>query len=113
MNLDAIIKLFTPIKVKPIINVTHTTDGLPVYTPISGATSYLPAIVSLIVNTILYLGGALVVIAIIWGGIMYITAAGDAAKAERARNTITYAIIGAIVIMMSFVIIKVVVSAIS
>ncbi len=107
MSVQDVINLFTPIEVKPIVG------DPPNYDPIPGATSYLPAIVSLIVNTMLYLGGAMVVIAIIWGGITYITAAGDAAKAERARNTITYAIIGAIVIILSFVIIKVVVSAIS
>lgn len=53
-----------------------------------------------------YLGGAIAVIYLILGGVNYITAGGDQAKAEKARNTITYAIIGIFVIALSFVIVE-------
>jgi hypothetical protein len=56
-----------------------------------------------IVSWGLWLGGAVAVIYIMYGGILYITSAGDEAKAEQGRNTLTYAIIGVILVACSIV----------
>jgi ABC-type Mn2+/Zn2+ transport system permease subunit len=45
---------------------------------------------------------------LIWGGILWITSGGDKAKIQAARNRIIYAIIGVIIVFMSFAIINVV-----
>jgi len=46
--------------------------------------------------------GIIAVLSLIYGGILYITSAGEAEKAERGKKTITGAIIGIIIIMLSY-----------
>ncbi|MBQ8985554.1 hypothetical protein IJ076_03390 [Candidatus Saccharibacteria bacterium] len=48
--------------------------------------------------------GAVIAIMMIVGGVNYITSAGDATKAEKAKKTILYAVIGAIVCVLAFAI---------
>jgi len=50
----------------------------------------------------LYICGFVAVLVLIYGGILYITSAGEAEKSERAKKTISGAIIGIIVIMLSY-----------
>jgi len=45
---------------------------------------------------------------LIYSGFMYITAGGDASKAEKARKNITWAIIGVILAVASYVLIQLV-----
>lgn len=42
----------------------------------------------------------------VYGGILYITAYGNEEKATKGKNTITWSIIGAIVIILAFVIVR-------
>ncbi len=57
-----------------------------------------------IVNILLLLIGGLSVIAIIVGGIFYITSGGDQQKAERGKKTVIYACIGIAIAVLGFVI---------
>ncbi len=66
----------------------------------------LLSIITNIVNVIFAIGGGLAVIYIIWGGIIYLTAGSDENKAKQGRDTLTYAIIGLVVIALSFTIIR-------
>ena len=52
------------------------------------------------------------VIMLIYGGIKYITSAGDSKKVTDAKNTILYAIIGLVICLLSYAIINFVVNAI-
>ena len=63
-----------------------------------------------IVNMLLYLLGAIAVIAIIAGGIRYTTANGDASQTKLAKDTILYAVVGLIVAIMAWGIVNFVVS---
>lgn len=51
-----------------------------------------------IVTIALFIGGALAVIYLIYGGVLYVTAAGDQEKATAGRTAIVNAVIGVIVI---------------
>ena len=70
--------------------------------PISGRT--LPEMVNQIISIILIVVGVLAVVYLIYGGIQYVTAGGDAEKATKGRTTITNAIIGIILIVASWAI---------
>ncbi len=59
-----------------------------------------------VVNIFLYFVGAVSVIVMIWGGFQYITSSGDSQKATTAKNTIMYAVIGIIVVVMSYAIVN-------
>ncbi|PIT97411.1 hypothetical protein COT77_01500 [Candidatus Berkelbacteria bacterium CG10_big_fil_rev_8_21_14_0_10_41_12] len=57
-----------------------------------------------LVSVVLIIAGVIAVIYLIYGGIMYITAGGDAEKAGKGRVAITNAIIGIIIIAASYAI---------
>lgn len=59
-----------------------------------------------IINILLFFAGAAAVFAIIYSGIMYITASGDVAKAEAARKNLTWAITGIILVLLSLAIVN-------
>lgn len=72
----------------------------------------LPQLVSAIVDIILIVVGLIAVMYLIYGGITYVTAGGDAEKAGKGRTTITNAIIGIIIIAASLAIYRYVVGSI-
>ncbi len=64
-------------------------------------------------NIILPPLGIIAIIAIVWGGVQYIIAAGEESKIEKAKKTITYAIIGLIFVGLAAVIVNFIVTRIS
>ncbi|MDO8513620.1 MAG: hypothetical protein Q7S37_03900 [bacterium] len=63
-------------------------------------------LISSVINVILIIAGTLAVIYLIYSGIQYITSSGDATKATAARTGIINAIIGIIIILLAFSIVK-------
>lgn len=63
-----------------------------------------------ITNWILGFVTAIAVLALIWGGVRYLTAAGDDSQVEKAKNIITQAIIGLVIAGISYSAVAVVVS---
>lgn len=59
------------------------------------------SLVTRIVNWFLFIVGAIAVIMLIYGGFKYITSAGDASNVTAAKNTILYAVIGLIVVVLA------------
>ena len=59
-----------------------------------------------IVNTILFIIGAVSVIMIIFGGFRYVTSGGDSGGVTSAKNTILYAVIGLVVALLAYAIIQ-------
>lgn len=72
----------------------------------------LPSLLALVADVIFLILGLLAVIYLIYGGVTYITAGGDAEKAGKGRVAITNAIIGVIIIILSFAIYRYVIGAI-
>jgi hypothetical protein len=65
--------------------------------------------ITAIVNTLLYVLGAVSVIVIIIAGIYYTTSGGDPALVKRAKDSLLYAVIGLIVAVMAYAIVNFVV----
>ena len=61
-----------------------------------------------IIIAAMVIAGLMVFFYLIMGGIQYISSGGDKAQAEAARNRITYALIGLVIVVGSFAIIKLV-----
>ena len=59
-----------------------------------------------VTNVMLFLVGAVSVIMIIIGGLRYVLSNGDSSQITAAKNTILYAIIGLIVAILAFAIIR-------
>ena len=64
-----------------------------------------------IINYFLGFLGLLAVIMIIYGGVTYVTSAGNDESVGNAKKIIMYALIGIIVILLSFVVVNTVLSA--
>lgn len=63
-----------------------------------------------VLNVVMLLAAVLVFAFLIFGGIQWITSGGDKGKAEEARNKITAAVIGLIIVAASYAIINLVVN---
>lgn len=84
--------------------------------PTSGDIAGAGSIGKLIVGVIKFLLAillALTVLMIVIGGFMFVTSAGNEDRAKSGRKTITYAIIGLIVVILSWMIVNVVERAVS
>lgn len=68
----------------------------------------IPVIIKLVVNAALVFAGIVALVLIIYSGIRYITSRGDQTALDSAKKTLTYAIIGLIVIFLSFFIVNLV-----
>ncbi len=78
----------------------------------SGKTITAPGgLVTTIVNIITYVAGVIVIFMIIFAGFRYITSTGDANKVNSAKNTLLYAIVGIIIIVMAQVIVHYIINA--
>ena len=64
-----------------------------------------------IINIFLAVAGLTAVLFLIIGGVRYIVAAGNEEQVESAKKTITHAIIGLVIITLSFVIVRVIANA--
>src|SRR5579871_2314527 len=78
------------------------TSGTPVAT-----LACIPVVLRIIINAALVFSGVTALFFIIFSGIKFITSGGDPKIAEGARHTLTYAIIGLLLILLSFFIINV------
>lgn len=71
----------------------------------------LRGLVLTIINYFLGFLGLLAVIMIIYGGVTYVTSAGNDEAVGNAKKIIMYALIGIIIILLSFVVVNTVLSA--
>lgn len=79
---------------------------IPVVTPVTpGGDLSISGVIGTIITWVLGLAGGVAVLFLILGGLQYITSSGNKDKAETAKQTILYAVIGLIVIALSFVIV--------
>jgi hypothetical protein len=63
-----------------------------------------------IISILLSISGAVAVLAIIYGGFLFLTAGGNETQVKTAKQILLYAIIGTVVIILSYVIIDVIVT---
>jgi hypothetical protein cdiviTM7_00647 len=63
-------------------------------------------------STILLIVGFISVIMLVYGGLRYILSGGDSKKVTDAKNTVLYAIIGLIISLLSYAIIKFVLNSV-
>ncbi len=64
---------------------------------------------SSMLNVVMLVAALLVFAYMIWGGIEWITSGGDKSKAESARNKLTAAIIGLVIVAASYAVVTLVV----
>jgi hypothetical protein len=73
----------------------------------------LSEIIVRVVQYVLGFVGVILFVMIIYGGILYMTAAGNEEQAKKAKSVLTYAIIGIVIIAFAFIIAEFVINALS
>jgi len=66
----------------------------------------IPVIIQNLISAALAFSGLVALVLFIYAGATYITSKGDPTKVENAKKTMTYAILGLILIFLSFFIIR-------
>lgn len=64
------------------------------------------SLASTIINLFSWVVGLLSIIMVIYGGFRYVTSAGDASKLTAARQTITYALVGLVLVALAQIIVR-------
>ena len=78
----------------------------------SGVPSNFDSAVLNATNWILGFVGMIAVLMIIWGGVVYLTSAGDEDKARTGKKTLSYAIIGLVIAGIAYAVVNVIVGTI-
>lgn len=88
------------VKAQDLPNITDINLGIlnPHFDSIEG-------IVLGVLNWVFILAGGLLLIAVVYSGILYITAGGDATKAENGKKNLIWALIGLVIMVLAVVII--------
>ena len=73
----------------------------------------LPTKFGVILNTLFIVAGAVAVLIMIVGGIRYITSTGDSKRIQAAKDTILYAVLGLIIIILARAIVGYVITQVS
>lgn len=94
----------------PLLAAAQFTTPNPAGTGLPGDTRISEFILR-IINIALAIAGLIAVLFLIIGGFRYITAAGNEEAGESAKKIITNSIIGVVVIILSFVIVRVISNA--
>lgn len=63
-----------------------------------------------IINTIIFVIGAVAVVMIVIGGFRYVVSGGDSSQITGAKNTILYAIVGLVIALLSYAIVNFVIN---
>jgi hypothetical protein len=59
-----------------------------------------------IINTMIYIVGAVAVLMIVVGGLRYVLSGGDASQTKSAKDTVLYSIVGIVIAIMSYAIVN-------
>lgn len=91
-----------------------TTDSIPQIntSPLPNATADSTTL-STIMTIVFEIVGAMTLLMVVVGGLRYIIASGDPAKMAQAKKTIIYALVGLVVTMSAYAIVRFVVKGIS
>jgi len=94
----ATLTLATPVQALNLLG-----EGKDIERP-TGFAADLGQVINSVLSFVMVIAALLVLMYLIWGGIEWITSGGDKGKTESARNKITAAVIGLIVLAAAFAI---------
>lgn len=91
--------------------IDATTDQPAIIAALSGGQTGLRGIVLTIVNFFLTFLGLLAVIMVIYGGFLYVSSAGNEENVNKAKKILLYAVLGIVVIIISFALVNTILGA--
>lgn len=92
----------------PVISYAQAPGVVTIENPLKGTGSLMELIVAILNNIVLPIAAVLVVLYIIYGGFLFLSAQGNPKKIEEAKSNLLWALIGAGVLLGAVAISKVV-----
>ncbi len=102
---------FAPATLAQTSGLIKTTDNPNNISQATGGASSARELVLTIVNYFLYFLGLIATLMVIYGGVLYVTAAGDTESVDKGKKVIMYALVGIIIILLSFALVNSVLGA--
>ena len=87
-------------------NISSVSAAVIEIAPPDNAPSGIGPLVSAGINAVIIIAGLLVFIYLVWGGIEWLTSGGGKEKYESARNRITAAVIGLVIVVAAWAIMR-------
>ncbi|HUC87493.1 MAG TPA: pilin [Candidatus Saccharimonadales bacterium] len=84
----------------------HVDNGVVVDSHNTALTSDLTNNVKTIIETLLTVAGAVAVLIIVVAGLRYITSGGDATSVKQSKDTLLYAIVGLVIVILAYAIVN-------
>ncbi|MCX6734624.1 MAG: hypothetical protein NTZ25_01800 [Candidatus Peregrinibacteria bacterium] len=94
-----------------VAHAAITAEGPSSVSDLTGGQTSLKALILTIVDYFLGFLGLLAVIMVIYGGVTYVSSAGNDEAVGKAKKIIMYALIGIVIIMLSFVAVNAILGA--
>lgn len=88
------------------VPTVRAAGGDGIANPLEGACADIKGCLENVVKYVLGLAGVLALAAVVYGGFLYITAAGNQERVESGKNAVTYSIIGLVVIGLAYAIVS-------
>ncbi len=66
----------------------------------------LPALIKNTINILLYVAGVIAVVIIVVGSLRFVTSEGDAQAANKAKNSVVYALVGLVLAVLAYAIVN-------
>jgi hypothetical protein len=86
--------------------VTGVSINTKIANPLGPNITDIPTFINVIVSFVLLIGIPIIVLAVIYAGFLFVTAQGNSEKLKKAKTTLLYTLIGAALLLGSFVIAK-------
>ena|SRR3990167_3063460 len=105
------ISIFSLLPAAGATSILNPTDNPEAVATATGGQSSLRGLILTIINYFLGFLGLLAVIMVVYGGVTYVSSAGNDEAVGKAKKIIMYALIGIVVILLSFVVVRAVLGA--
>lgn len=66
----------------------------------------IPELAGYMIRGMLGVTGAIALFMLVWGGIVWMTSGGNANRVEQGKNTVLWAILGLLIIFMSYIVLN-------
>jgi hypothetical protein len=111
---NTLLKLGSRLAVLPVLLLPASAyaqlQPLPSELNPGGGTSDLPTLIGGLINAVLGVVGIVFVVLVVYAGVLYMTAQGEAGKVEKAKTMLTQAVIGIVIIVLAYAISNFVIS---
>lgn len=104
-------KLSTSLFTAAVLSIPSLANAQSLINPLG--TTDIPTIVGNIISAILGLVGVIALVMFVWGGLLWMTSAGNPERVEKGKKTLIWATIGIVVIFSAYALVNTVIQTLA